>query len=279
MRTLGRRQKGLSLIELLVALVVAAIVIAGVYRTFAVQQKNFIVQEQVSEAQQSVRAVMDMIARDIRMAGFGRPEWVVTGFPNTVTITSTSPANFTLVGVFSSPIGKLSNPATMGQNQITLDTSVELDGQDNLLIFESGTSAPPLAPPLRYTTVVVWAATGPGGATTIEIDADGATAGSRIGDELRVDLRADALVYRVEPVTYALNGNTLTRNGDLLATDVQNFQITNLYNPGPPEVPETFGSYQIVLTVATRTNDPDFPGGVRMRTLTSTLKARNMSLL
>lgn len=277
MRTLGRRQKGLSLIELLVALVVAAIVIAGVYRTFAVQQKNFIVQEQVSEAQQSVRAVMDMIARDIRMAGFGRPEWVVTGFPNTVTITSTSPANFTLVGVFSSPIGKLSNPATMGQNQITLDTSVVLNGQDNLLIFESGTSAPPLAPPLRYTTVVVWTPTGPGGATTIDIDADGATPGNR--DTLRVDLRTDALVYRVEPVTYALNGNTLTRNGDLLATNVQNFQITDLYNPGPPQVPETFGSYQIVLTVATRTNDPDFPGGVRMRTLTSTLKARNMSLL
>ena len=44
----GKRQKGLSLIEMLIAMVIAIVVIAGVYRTFAVQQKSFVVHEQVA---------------------------------------------------------------------------------------------------------------------------------------------------------------------------------------------------------------------------------------
>jgi hypothetical protein len=89
-------------------------------------------------------------------------------------------------------------------------------------------------------------------------------------------LRGDALVYQVETITYSLNGTNLQRNGaqNILATNVTNFQITDQYNPA---VPETFGSYQITLAVTTRTNDPDFPGGFRTRTLTSTIKARNLT--
>ena len=40
-----RGSKGVSLIELLVALVVSAILIAGLYRTFIGQQKTYTVQE------------------------------------------------------------------------------------------------------------------------------------------------------------------------------------------------------------------------------------------
>jgi hypothetical protein len=61
-----------------------------------------------------------------------------------------------------------------------------------------------------------------------------------------------------------------------LANNVTTLQVTDLFNPTPPVVPETFGSYEIVLTVTTRTDDPDFPGGRRSRTLTSTIKARNL---
>lgn len=283
MKRLRARQTGVSLIELMIALAVAGIVVAGVYETFMVEQKGFVVQQEVSEAQQSARAIMDMIGRDIRMAGFGIPDWPVSGLANAVQINQTSPADFTLVGAFSGPIGKLSANAAIGQNQISVNTlgqDVELAQGENLLIFESDRPVPPildapdvLAPPLRYTTVVVWTTTS-GSDPVVDIDADGMTTGTR--ESLDVSLRSNALVYRVGTVTYQLVGNNLMRNGSILATDVTGFEVTDRFDPGPPPVPETFGSYRIVLTVASRTADPDFPGGRRTRTLTSTIKARNI---
>ena len=291
MRIFGRRQKGFSLVEMLIAMVIALVIIGGVYRTFTVQQKTFVVQEQVSEAQQSVRAVMDLIARDIRMAGFGRPPWAVDTLSEAVTTTvGPEPTpnrviTLELVGVLGGPIALLQNPATMGDQQIILDHNEVLDQNDNLLVFEqyydSDPSGDPLSPPIpsiRYTNVVVWNGTGEEGSDTIDIDGDGSTGGQ---DGLEVDLRADAdsdsnrkvysQVYRVETMAYQWTENTgeLRRNGSVLAANVDSFQITDLNN----------GSYQVAITVGTRTNDPDFAGGHRKRTLTSTIRARNLSVI
>jgi type IV pilus assembly protein PilW len=63
-------KKGITLIELLVALVIAAITLAGIYRVFISQTKSYAVQDQVVEVQQSVRSAMDIILRDLRMTGF-----------------------------------------------------------------------------------------------------------------------------------------------------------------------------------------------------------------
>ncbi len=277
MRISGRRQVGLSLIEVLVALVIGAIVIAGVYRTFTVQQKSFIVQEQVSEAQQSVRAVMDLIARDIRMSGFGRPDWNVCTFAGSVNITS--PTNFTVVGALGPPIALLGDDASMGTNTLTLDRDVTVtegdDGtEDNLFIFEPDT--PPIpADGLRYATVRVT-----DGAPSSQITGKIIPIDDTGPERLQVDLRGtapdQALVYRVECVNYALNGTDLERNNEVLASNVTGFQITDFSDPA---VPETLGKYEVSITVRTRTNDPDWPqdGGFRTRTLTSTIKARNLS--
>ncbi len=63
-------EKGVTLVELLVALVIAAITLAGVYRVFISQTRSYAVQDQVVEVQQSVRSAMEIILRDLRMAGF-----------------------------------------------------------------------------------------------------------------------------------------------------------------------------------------------------------------
>ena len=62
--------KGVTLIELLVALVICGMVAAGIYQVFIAQSKAYTVQEQVTEVQQSVRSAMEILLRDLRMAGF-----------------------------------------------------------------------------------------------------------------------------------------------------------------------------------------------------------------
>ncbi len=65
-------QKGLTLVELLVAMVVAGILGAGAYRTFVGQQHTYEVQDQVVDMQQSVRMSINRMTRELRMAGFGK---------------------------------------------------------------------------------------------------------------------------------------------------------------------------------------------------------------
>lgn len=64
-------RKGITLIELLVALSVSGILVAGVYKTFVAQQHTFTVQEQVLDMQQNVRLSITGMTRELRMAGFG----------------------------------------------------------------------------------------------------------------------------------------------------------------------------------------------------------------
>jgi type IV pilus assembly protein PilW len=64
------RTAGFSLVELLVALAITAVVMAGVFGTYYSQQKSYLVQEQVAAAQQNIRAGMYFLEREIRMAGY-----------------------------------------------------------------------------------------------------------------------------------------------------------------------------------------------------------------
>jgi type IV pilus assembly protein PilW len=66
----GMNKKGITLIELLVALVICGLVIAGIYRVFVAQTKAYTVQDQVVEVQQGIRSAMEILLRDIRMAGY-----------------------------------------------------------------------------------------------------------------------------------------------------------------------------------------------------------------
>jgi prepilin-type N-terminal cleavage/methylation domain-containing protein len=62
--------KGITLIELLVVLVIGGIVVAGIYRVFVAQAKVYTVQDQVVEVQQNIRSTMEILLRDLRMAGY-----------------------------------------------------------------------------------------------------------------------------------------------------------------------------------------------------------------
>jgi type IV pilus assembly protein PilW len=81
MKRLNR--KGVTLIELLIALVICGMVAAGIYQVFIAQSKAYTVQDQVTEVQQSVRSAMEILLRDLRMAGYDSDNLL-----STITITS-----------------------------------------------------------------------------------------------------------------------------------------------------------------------------------------------
>jgi prepilin-type N-terminal cleavage/methylation domain-containing protein len=62
--------KGVTLIELLVVLVICTMLIGGIYRLFISQTRAYTVQDQVVEVQQNTRAAMEILLRDLRMAGY-----------------------------------------------------------------------------------------------------------------------------------------------------------------------------------------------------------------
>ena len=63
-------KRGITLIELLVALIICALCIGAIYRVFISQSKAYVVQDQVVEIQQSLRSAMELIVRDLQMTGF-----------------------------------------------------------------------------------------------------------------------------------------------------------------------------------------------------------------
>ncbi len=61
---------GLTLVELLVALVLTAVIGGAVYQGLINQSQNFVLQDQAAEAQQNGRIAMETILRDVRSAGY-----------------------------------------------------------------------------------------------------------------------------------------------------------------------------------------------------------------
>jgi prepilin-type N-terminal cleavage/methylation domain-containing protein len=66
----AQNEKGVTLIELLIVLVISVTLVGGIYRLFVAQTRAYTVQDQVVEVQQSIRGGMEIILRDLRMAGY-----------------------------------------------------------------------------------------------------------------------------------------------------------------------------------------------------------------
>ena len=64
------KEKGFTLIELMVALAISGFIVAVVYIIYDSQQKSYVSQGQVSTMQQNLRAVMYFMQRETRMAGY-----------------------------------------------------------------------------------------------------------------------------------------------------------------------------------------------------------------
>lgn len=65
--------QGFTLVELLVVIAVFSIVMTGIYSIFVRSNRAYLSQEQVVAAQQEARSALDILGREIRMAGLIAP--------------------------------------------------------------------------------------------------------------------------------------------------------------------------------------------------------------
>jgi prepilin-type N-terminal cleavage/methylation domain-containing protein len=87
-----KSQAGFSLLEVLVAAALTAIISVAVLELYRTQHQNYLTQEEISDVQQAGRASIDELARHIRMAGNGLPQGLpplvaADANPDSITVT------------------------------------------------------------------------------------------------------------------------------------------------------------------------------------------------
>ena len=277
-----RGYKGLTLIELLVAMAISSILIAAIYRTFIGQHKTYMVQEQVVDMQQNVRVAINRMMREIRMAGFGNVSDVlesggVNGFTDVITPNDNT---ITIVGGFRQ-ISTLAADAAVGQNKITLanakDAS-EFDGATHHHYISIGG--------LESNTVQ----SRTGAVLTLEktLKLDHKIT-DREGKPLIVP------IFKIHAIRYGLRDddgvrvlfrdlypNTVSSQRDTVAENIENVQFEYFdANGNPPAIPANIRMVKVTVTARTSISDPEFKGGAggfRRRTIASNILLRNMGV-
>lgn len=278
METILKKEKGLTLIELLIALVISALLIAGLYRTFIHQQKTYTVQEQVVDMQQNVRAGINRMMAEIRMAGFGNVSMVLpvsysTGtFNNVLNLNTPTAGSLTIVASIGETSALTAEGGT-GQNQITVSTLA--DAQGNAL-FDTVNK--------KYISI--------GGVESHRITSiDGGTNTITLSGSLRFYHPVGTPVYIVRALSYqvaSVNGiPTLMRDENLgdgpqpQADNIEDLEFTYLdANENPTVNPLDIRIIRVMLGARTERQDPDLNNGdgFRRRQIASNIHLRNMGI-
>ena len=74
-------QKGISLLEVVIAMSMGLLVLTALSGTFQVQRKLYGTQDQVNEMMETARASMDMVIREVKLAGYNPSAVSYTGIP------------------------------------------------------------------------------------------------------------------------------------------------------------------------------------------------------
>ncbi len=115
-----RKEKGFTIIELLIALLITGILVTAGYGVYINQHEGWIIQEQVSSMQQNARAAMHELETKIRMAGYKLP-----GGIEPIYAQNTNPDTITII--FKSEMGC---DATIEHDMPQPSSELRCDGHD-----------------------------------------------------------------------------------------------------------------------------------------------------
>lgn len=133
-----RKNRGFTLVEILITMAVVSIIMVAVISAFNIQQKSQVKQQLIAEVQQNGRAAMYMLARDIRMASFGLGDGEVTYWDG-LTYNSYRAVRIVDGGtnqpdrieiLYATPVDLTATSGAVGVNALT--TAIVLLSDDNL---------------------------------------------------------------------------------------------------------------------------------------------------
>src|SRR5918996_435119 len=129
-----RNKKGFTLTEMIVSMGIGMVVLAGVTTTFMSQARYYNAQEQVNEMEQNARGALDVITRELKMAGYKPASGTITGVTYSTsqlqieadldgngTISTSSTANERIIYVFDSANNQITRQVGSGSAEVLAD--------------------------------------------------------------------------------------------------------------------------------------------------------------
>ncbi len=240
----NRSMAGFTLIELMVALGIFAIITLYLTQSFTVQHRAYTVVDQVTEVQQNARAIATLLERDVRQAGMVVPEGAsVCGVDNTAgpdILYVSASDQLSPAGVEEPDV---SMTISFGGSAAFVDPT---GGTQTYTVSRADTGVPTLEMPDGGGGPFFTNSDFANGMGVIVTDVNNPDRGSACGVlsnvnslantldvtwEALLDASANPADYRMVPAhRYAIVGTNLQRNGTLLAQDIEDFQVAYFYD-------------------------------------------------
>lgn len=260
-----RKKSGLTLIELMVALVICTLLVGAVYRTFINQGKTYTIQDNVVDMQQSARFAIDRMTREIRVAGFGGVARLLPVQFGAVTLNNIINPNTPVSGALSiveagtdaAFLTSVADPSDP-EHKIIVKT-LPTDSLGNPLFSRTNNTDP-----RRFLSI--------DGLECHEIDSiDSNTNTIKLVDKLLYRHEANTPVFAVRMITYQVVnqgiGKQLTRDDNTgqgsqpEADNIDAIQFVYYDATGNVTTAPNARMIQVSLTAKTPQSDPDFKGG------------------
>ena len=270
MQKIVRTNRGLTLIELLVALTISAMIIAALYRTLTGQQKTYTVQEQVVEMRQNVRAAIINMMRELRMTGFGNvsailPATFGTG-PSAVTCQNVVNPNMPSTGWVT-----VVTALTSGSQGATLTSTIS---RGNAPVIEVSSLADFNTGSRRYISI--------GGVEAHTITSINTTSRQlTLGERLIYNHNPNTRVYPIRAISYLAGARNENTGGGAQPTaeNIESVQFEYLDAQGNPATSDAAVQMIRVRVIArTDQSDPQYRSGdgYRRREISSNIHLRNV---
>lgn len=280
---LKQRREGYSLVEVMVACAIMAVVMIYIMSSFTTQRDTYEVVDQVSETQQNTRAIAGLIERDVRSAGYMVPPGGAAcgrdsnGAPDTLFVSDSnaiSPADELSSSLHAQALGAkvAGTPGTGGSVSITVDDVVvdgtatySASGTNSDFQVGGGAILVDVNNPGRGCAPGIVSSV-PNSTSVVVNMPDGLGSGASSAPDLRL---IPAVVYQV----VTPSGSTtpeLQRNGVTFARNVEDLQLAWFYDDdddGQVDSNEYRGSVG-------STYDPSTVDGTKLRELRFNLVAR-----
>ena len=244
--------KGFTLIELLITLAISGIIMTGVYSAFKSQQDSYLAQEQVAEMQQNIRAGLDIMEREIRMAGF-------------------DPTTEAGAGITTATAGRFGFTQDVNADNDGIDNdgdgaTDETDGSEDVPNGKLGDS--------NESITFGFSAANDAGLDGVVDDLDG---DGNLNDVAPLGRDTGGGFQPVAENIQAIEFNYLDEDGNITATlaDIRSVQISILARARRPDRQYTDTNTYIT---SSGTNWGPFDDNYRRRFQTMTVKCRNMGL-